>query len=128
MLTISAADSPSGQSIRCYSSKDLLDYIQDVSKEWRTGLKFTNMVVSGLKDFKRPKVWSNTRMVNFEYEQLLRFLECSKYFDLPEWVLTMTKVYLPVTFTLKIILSKVQDTKVKSEYVSRVFTGDNATG
>ena len=128
VTTLTADESPTDHPIRCYSVSDLMDAVQDTSKKWRTGHDYTNMVLSGLADFKRPKVWSNTRMVNYEFEQLLRFLECSKYWDLPEWVITMAKIYLPVTFVMKVILSKVQDTKVKHEYVCRVFGGEQPTG
>ena len=67
-------------------------------------------------------------MVNFEYNQLLRFLECSKYWDIPEWVSIIAKLYLPITYTLKIMLSQVQATSVKSNYIMKVFTGDDSLG
>jgi len=103
-------------------------YIQEESKKWRSGLDFTSMTVSTFGSFKRPKVWSNTRMVNFEFEKVLRFLECKNYWKIPNWVEDLALLYLPVTFVIKVMMKNAQSTKVKSEYMMRVYGGTNPDG
>ena len=106
----------------------LMSFVQGQSKEWRSGLEYTAMRLDTLKGFKRPKTWSDTRMVNYEYEQLLRFRECSPWWDLPNWVELLSMLYLPATYCLKIILSKAQSTDVKNVWVKRIFGGDTPDG
>ena len=111
-----------------FTLKQLMENVQGTSKTWRSGLDFTNLKLSTLNSFKRPKVWSDTRMCPYEYDQLDRFLECSVYWENPWWVDVLTRLYLPVTFTLKIMLKKVQSVKVKQTYIKRVFTGTSPEG
>ena len=106
----------------------LMDYIQAESKKWRSGLDYTRMKMVALKTFKRPKLWSETRMVNFEYDQIMRFIECSIWWEVPNWVEILTRLYVMSTYSLKIMLSKIQSTKVKTEYVKRVFQKENSDG
>ena len=116
-----------GQGV-AHSTLQLMKFVQGQSKTWRTGLDYTSMKLDALKSFKRPKVWSDTRMVNYEYDQLLRFCECSAWWDLPNWVDILSRLYVPVTYVLKVILSKAQSTKVKTEWILRVLCGDSPDG
>ena len=59
---------------------ELIDYIQSKAKEWRTGIKFTGLVLENI-NFKRPKIWSSTRMCLYEFEMTIRFLENKHYFE-----------------------------------------------
>ena len=59
---------------------ELIDYIQSKAKEWRTGIKFTGLILEKI-NFKRPKIWSNTRMCLYEFEMTLRFLENKHLFE-----------------------------------------------
>ena len=122
-----SARSKTGKGV-AHCTHKLMDYVQGQSKAWRTGLDYTTMRLETLKSFKRPKVWSDTRMVNFEYDQLLRFCECAIWWDLPNWVDVLCRLYLPSTFVLKVILAKAQSTKVKSEWVTRVLDGESPDG
>ena len=61
---------------------DLIKFIQKSAKH--TGIEsFSKIreITSG--QLKRPKVWSQTRMVAYEYEMLERFLGKSIYLDIP---------------------------------------------
>ena len=60
--------------------KECLDFVQNHSSEWRTGLEYTNMYLDEIIGFKRPKLKSATRMVNYKCDQLYRFLENSIFF------------------------------------------------
>ena len=106
-----------------HSSVKLMSFIQGQSVTWRSGLEYTAMKLDALKSFKRPKIWSDTRMVNYEYDQLVRFVECSPWWDLPNWVDVLSRLYLPVTYVLKIILAKAQKTSLNKEWVLRVLCG-----
>ena len=59
---------------------ELIDYIQSKAKEWRTGIKFTGLILENI-NFKRPKIWSNTRMCLYEFDMTLRFLENKHFFE-----------------------------------------------
>ena len=50
--------------------KELIDYIQNEAKKFRTGIKYTQLTEVTEGNFKRPKVWSNTRMVVYEFEMV----------------------------------------------------------
>ena len=65
-------------------------------------------------DFKRPKVWSSTRMCLYEWDMLDRFLTNAKYFEIPHDILSTAKMYCIVMFCLKLILKIVQ--KVDTSY------------
>ena len=41
------------------------------------------MYLDNLVGFKRPKLKSATRMVNYEFDQVDRFIENAKFFDHP---------------------------------------------
>ena len=113
---------------KCHTIPQLMDFVQSESKEWRSGADFTRITIETLSVFKRPKLFSETRMVNYEFNQLHRFLECCKYWDIPDWVLIAAKLYLPVTYVIHLILQRVQATNIKAEYIYRVFTGNNPDG
>ena len=99
----------------------LIDYIQSEAKKYRSGIKYTDLMLTTDGKFKRPKVWSNTRMVVYEFEMLERFLENKIYFDHPEKSLTLAKVYCLAMFALKIVLKCVQKTNISQQYVKSVI-------
>ena len=53
---------------------ELIDMIQKSAKTLRTGIQYTGLKISS-QSFKRPKVWSATRMCLYEYDMVKRFLE-----------------------------------------------------
>ena len=65
------------------SSKNLLDYVQNHSSNLRSGLDYTNMYLVNIIGFKRPKLKSATRMVNYDFDQIDRFLNYAKFFLSP---------------------------------------------
>ena len=101
----------------------LMSYIQNESKQWRTGLAYTQLRLETL-DFMRPKLFSSTRMCLYEYEQVKRFIEISHYFDVPWHWEVMCRLYLLILFAEKIILKTCQKTDDQREYVARVFMGN----
>lgn len=113
---------------KCHTLPQLMNFVQSESVEWRSGADFTRITIETLGAFKRPKLYSETRLVNYEFNQLQRFVECCKYWDIPDWVLIAAKLYLPVTYVIHLILQRVQATTIKTEYIFRVFQGDNPEG
>lgn len=61
---------------------ELINYIQKEAKSFRHGIPYAQLrnVTAGV--FKRPKVWSSTRMVVYEFEMLEIFLENSVFLDI----------------------------------------------
>ena len=100
---------------------ELINYVQSQSKKWRSGVKYTELVIDSLTKFKRPKVWSSTRMSVYEFDQIFRFLECKTYWDVPWNYEVLAQVHCHVLFALRIMLRKVQKTDVSATYVNRVF-------
>ena len=79
------------------SSKNLLDYVQNHSSNLRSGLDYTNMYLDNiivLIGFKRPKLISATRMVNYDFDEIDRFLNYAKFFYHPHYKVEMSKVFL----------------------------------
>ena len=101
--------------------KQLLDFIQNHSSELRTGLKYTELVLDNLIGFRRPKLKSETRMVNFEFEQCKRFVENSKFFYHPLDKETSAKCYVLLCYVTKIILQISQKLSVKSSFFETIF-------
>ena len=99
----------------------LLDFIQNHSSQMRSGLDYTRMVIENVIGFKRPKLKSNTRMVNYEYEQVLRFLENAKYFDHPFHIVNSAKYFVLLAYVTKMILQIAQSTTVTVEFVDSIF-------
>ena len=64
---------------------DLINHIQRDAKKFRTGINYTSLKIS-VSDFKRPKVWSTTRMCLYEFEMTLRFLQNKLYFEVRSYV------------------------------------------
>ena len=60
--------------------RQLITFIQKQSKQYRTGIKYTKLLEFSHGSFKRPKVWSSTRMCLYEWDMLDRFLENSAFF------------------------------------------------
>ena len=87
----------------------------------RSGLAYTEMIIENIVGFKRPKLKSDTRMVNFEFDQLTRFLENSKFFDHPKEMVSLSKSYVLITYMTKLMLKVGQKTNVSSETVQKVF-------
>ena len=98
----------------------LMNYIQNESKQWRTGLAYTQLRLETL-DFMRPKLFSSTRMCLYEFEQVKRFIEVSHYFDVPWHWEVMCRLFLLILFAEKVILKTCQKTNDQREYVGRVF-------
>ena len=76
-------------------------------------------------NFKRPKVWSNTQMVVYDFEMLERFLQNAKFFDIPSKYMLLAQIYCLAMFSLKIILKHVQKTDLDHSYVEAVIIGNN---
>ena len=57
---------PDGDDIEIDSNKitltELLNYIQNQGKKWRSGVRYTELVLDKLSKFKHPKIWSSTRI------------------------------------------------------------------
>ena len=103
------------------SVEKTMDYIDNHSKEWRTGLDYTNMIIQNIVGFKRPKLKSDTRMVVYDFDVAYRFLQNSSYFDIPYPILVSARIYVLVSHVTRIILKIVQSTDVKSSYVDKIF-------
>ena len=101
--------------------KKIMDYIQEHSETYRSGLEYNKMILGDLFGFKRPKIKSNTRMANYDYNQVLRFLENSKFFDHPEPILVTAFMFLLVCYVTKIILQISQATDVSTSLIDNVF-------
>ena len=67
----------------------MVDFIQDTSKKMRTGIKYFKMKKISGGMFKRPEVWSSTRMVVFEFEMVENILEIA-YLDIISKFLILT--------------------------------------
>ena len=79
------------------------------------------MYLDDIIGFKRPKLKSATRMVNYKCDQLYRFLENSIFFDHPHEKILTSKYYLLIALTTKIILRVAQNTDVKTKIHQRYF-------
>lgn len=75
------SENDTGQSEDTNLLRNLIKFIQKQSKEYRTGIKYTNLRELTHGSFKRPKVWSSTRMCLYEWDMLDRFLENSSFFQ-----------------------------------------------
>ena len=100
--------------------KELIDYNQNTAKKFQTGLEYALMKEISMGMFKRPKVWSSTRMVVYKFEMVERFLENSVHLDVPLKYLLLTKCHCLSMFALKIILKNVQMADVECSYVDEV--------
>ena len=101
---------------------ELINYIQNDAKKLRHGIKYTSMVDATLGSFKRPKVWSTTRMVVYEFEMLERFLENSIFLDIPIKFILLAKSQCLVMFALKYLLKNVQRIDITPAYINTVIT------
>ena len=103
------------------SVDELLSFVQNHSSELRSGLDYTSMVIENIVGFRRPILKSTTRMVNYEYNQLLRFQQNSKYFDHPFHIIETTKYFLLISYVTKMVLQVAQSTTVTTKFVEDVF-------
>ena len=103
------------------SISELIHYVQNEAKKLRHGIEFTKMLESTLGCFKRPKVWSTTRMVVYEFEMLERFLENSSFLDIPIKFLLLAKTQCLVMFALKYLLKNVQRLDITPAYIDSVI-------
>ena len=103
------------------SSKNLLDYVQNHSSNLRSGLDYTNMYLDNIIGFKRPKLKSATRMVNYDFDQIDRFLNYAKFFYHPHYKVEMSKVFLIIILSTKLLLQIYQKTTVSTNFVNEVF-------
>ena len=65
------------------NNNSIMDFVQAESKKWRTGLDYTRLKMDAPKSYKRPLLWSDTRMINFDYDQLIRYIESSIWWENP---------------------------------------------
>ena len=107
---------------------ELIDYIQQGAKKLRHGIAFSNLLDITSGDFKRPKVWSTTRMVVYEFEMIERFLQNSSYLDIPIKYMLLAKCQCLVMFALKIILKNVQRVEITPAYIDSVLVKENRKG
>ena len=56
------------------SIRELIKYIQKSAKTYRHGLEYAKIKLITQGKFLRPKVWSSTRMVVYEFDMVERFL------------------------------------------------------
>ena len=104
-----------------FNLNTVMDYIQNHSKRFRSGLEYTKLQLDQMFGFKRPKLKSETRLVNYDFDQVLRFLENQIWFDLPVDMVYVSKMYVLVAYVTKIILAIAQKNDVKTEYIKSVF-------
>ena len=90
----------------------------------RTGIEFAKLKEISMGLFKRPKVWSSTRMVVYEFEMVERFLENSMYLDIPTNFLLLAQCHCLSMFALKIVLKNVQSIDVSSAYIESVILNE----
>ena len=95
--------------------RQLIKYIQKEAKVYRTGIRYTALLQYTYGQFKRPKVWSSTRMCLYEWNMIDRFLDNSIYFEIPLMMLITAKMYCLPMFGLKVLLKLAQ--KVDISYV-----------
>ena len=79
------------------------------------------MLEATLGSFKRPKVWSTTRMVVYEFEMLERFLQNSIFLDIPIKFILLAKSQCLVMFALKYLLKNVQRIDITPAYINSVI-------
>ena len=89
--------------------RKLIKFIQKEAKQYRHGLEFAKLKLLTNGGFKRPKVWSRTRMVVYEFDMTNRFLENSVYLDIPLKYLPLAQCHCLVIYTLKLILKTVHE-------------------
>ena len=114
-----------GSSAKNISSdiSELINFIQKSAKKNRTGIRYTQLKQQTQGKFRRPKVWSSTRMVVYEFDMVECFLDNALYFDIPLRFHLIAQCLLLVMFALKIILKHVQKTYVTYNYLSSVVVG-----
>ena len=79
------------------------------------------MYLDNIIGFKRPKLKSATRMVNYDFDQIDRFLNYAKFFDHPHYKVEMSKVFLIIILSAKLLLQIYQKTFVSTNFVNEVF-------
>ena len=103
--------------------RELIRYIQKSAKTYRHGLEYAKLKLITHGSFKRPKVWSSTRMVVYEFDMVERFLENSIYLDIALKYLLLALCHCLVMFALKIVLKNVQRVDLEHSYVESVIVG-----
>ena len=104
-----------------FNLNTVMDYIQNHSKQFRTGLEYTKLQLEQMFAFRRPKLKSETRLVNYDYNQVFRFLENQIWFDHPSDMLQVSRIYVLIALVTKVILGISQKTDVTTEYIRSVF-------
>ena len=103
---------------------ELIKFIQSQARSLRHGIQFSKLQEITSGNFKRPKVWSQTRMVVYEFEMLERFLENSIYLDIPSKYIILAKCQCLVMFALKYLLKNLQRMDITPGYVKSVITNE----
>ena len=82
--------------------EEVINYIQITAKKHTSALEYSIMKEFSMGMFKRTKVWSNTRIVVYEFEMLKRFLKKSIYFDVPYRILLLARCNCLTIFAIKV--------------------------
>ena len=98
-----------------------MDFIQTHSSAMRSGLDYTSLFISDIVGFKRPKIRSETRLVNYEFDQLDRFLSNYKFFDHTEFKVISALMYVVISLSTKIMLQEAQKTCYTSDFIDIMF-------
>lgn len=101
----------------------LIDFVQSTAKKFRTGILFTGLKMSTGFKFKRPRCWSATRMVVYEFDMIESFLTNRYYVDIPNQYLVLAQTQCLVMLTLKMILKHCQMCEIPHSYIQRVIVG-----
>jgi hypothetical protein len=95
--------------------------VQETAKKLRTGIVYTGLKISTGFKFKRPKCWSATRMVAYEFDMIESFLTNRFYVDIPHRHLLLAQTQCLVMLALKIILKHCQMNDIPHSYIKRVI-------
>ena len=86
---------------------ELIDFIQLEAKKYRTGIRYTELHMNAI-NFKRPKIWSTTRMCLYEFKMTLRFLENKVYFEYQDIKLYSARCIAWLCLDLKLFSNNVK--------------------
>ena len=112
----------------CTSISRTIDYIQSQAKKYRTGIKYTELRISTASLFKRPKIWSTTRMCLYEFDMVHRFLQNKMYFENPTEFVVLSQMYCLVMRSVKIMLKQAQKVDITHQYVNKVIREKDCFG
>ena len=79
------------------------------------------MYLDNIIGFKRPKLKSETRVVNCEFDQPDRFVESSKFFYHPYEKEITAKYYVLIVLTTNIMLQVGQKFNAQRDFIDEIF-------